>query len=67
MSSITEFFHMGGYAFYVWTSYGLALIVLLLTFFMPMANRKSIIKELRMKYRQQDRQKQNAVNDASAD
>lgn len=23
-----EFFHMGGYAFYVWTSFGLALIVL---------------------------------------
>ncbi|MGA8262265.1 MAG: heme exporter protein CcmD [Arenicellales bacterium] len=24
----TEFFRMGGYAFYVWTSFGLALIVL---------------------------------------
>lgn len=23
-----EFFYMGGYAFYVWTSFGLALIVL---------------------------------------
>lgn len=23
-----EFFHMGGYAFYVWTSFGLALVVL---------------------------------------
>jgi heme exporter protein D len=27
--SASEFFRMGGYAFYVWTSYGLALIVLL--------------------------------------
>jgi heme exporter protein D len=29
----SEFFQMGGYAFYVWTSYGLALIVLLANFF----------------------------------
>lgn len=27
--SASDFFQMGGYAFYVWTSYGLALIVLL--------------------------------------
>ena len=27
--TMSEFFHMGGYAFYVWTSYGLTLIVLL--------------------------------------
>ena len=27
-TSWTEFFRMGGYAFYVWTSFGLALIVL---------------------------------------
>lgn len=28
----SEFFRMGGYAVYVWTSYGLALIVLLANF-----------------------------------
>lgn len=26
---MAEFFHMGGYAFYVWTSYGLAAILLI--------------------------------------
>ncbi|ROR29481.1 heme exporter protein CcmD [Inmirania thermothiophila] len=26
--SLAEFFHMGGYAFYVWTSYALAALVL---------------------------------------
>jgi len=26
--SLSEFFYMGGYAFYVWTSYGIALVVL---------------------------------------
>jgi heme exporter protein D len=25
---VVEFFHMGGYAFYVWTAYGIALVVL---------------------------------------
>jgi heme exporter protein D len=25
---MAEFFHMGGYAFYVWTSYGIAFVVL---------------------------------------
>ena len=49
---------MGGYAFYVWTSYGITLFVLLLIFVMPMLARKQIIKDLRMKYRQQDRQQQ---------
>ena len=58
MNSIQAFFHMGGYAFYVWTSYGIALFVLLLIFVMPMLARKQIIKDLRMKYRQQDRQQQ---------
>ena len=58
MNSIQEFFHMGGYAFYVWSSYGLTLFVLLLVFFMPMLTKKQVIRELRMKYRQQDRQQQ---------
>ncbi|MCU1265141.1 MAG: Heme exporter protein (CcmD) [Acidobacteria bacterium] len=26
--SWSEFFHMGGYAFYVWGSYGIALVVI---------------------------------------
>ncbi len=58
MSSVTEFFYMGGYAFYVWTSYGLALLVLVWVFFMPLRARKQIFRELRMKYRQQERQQQ---------
>lgn len=56
--TLEEFFHMGGYAVYVWSSYGLAFIVLLAIFISPMMNRKRILKNLRMKYRQQARQKQ---------
>lgn len=54
--SASEFFNMGGYAFYVWTSYGLALLVLLIVFFRPMLTYKQVLKDLRTKFRQQDRQ-----------
>jgi len=56
--SASEFFDMGGYAFYVWSSYGIATVLLSWVFISPIFNKKSIIKELRMKYRQQERQQQ---------
>jgi heme exporter protein D len=43
MSSLNEFLHMGGYAFYVWTSYGLAAIVLLVTAVTPIRQRRKLI------------------------
>lgn len=52
----SEFFHMGGYAVYVWSSYGLAAVLLAWIFISPIFSRKRVIKELRMKYRQQQRQ-----------
>ena len=44
--TLTEFFHMGGYAFYVWTSYGLAMIVLLLNVILPMRQRKKLLNDI---------------------
>lgn len=58
--SLSEFLHMGGYALYVWSSYGLALVVMLAIFISPIMTRKQIIKDLRMKYRQQERQSERA-------
>lgn len=54
----SEFFHMGGYAFFVWSSYGVATLLLGWMFVSPIFRRKQIIRELRMKYRQQERQQQ---------
>lgn len=62
--SISEFLDMGGYAFYVWSSYGLATVLLAWTFFSPIFSKKSIIKELRIKYRQQERQQQERAPEA---
>ena len=44
--NLNEFFHMGGYAFYVWTSYGIALVVLLLNVFGPLRQRRKLLNDI---------------------
>ena len=44
--NLTEFFHMGGYAYYVWTSYGVALVVLLLNVALPLRQRKKLLHNI---------------------
>lgn len=51
--SLQEFFAMGGYAFYVWTSYGLALIVLLANIIIPVAQRRQLLRSLSLKQKRQ--------------
>lgn len=48
-TSLAEFFAMGGYAFYVWTSYGLTLIVLLANIIIPVWQRKQLLRSLALK------------------
>lgn len=47
--SLQEFFAMGGYAFYVWTSYGLTFLVLLLNIIIPVMQRKQLLRALALK------------------
>lgn len=42
--SFEKFFSMGGYAFYVWTSYGLAVGVLILNVLLPLRRRAEVEK-----------------------
>lgn len=42
-----EFFDMGGYAFYVWTSYGIVAFVMIANVFAAKMKRKRIFKEMR--------------------
>ena len=44
---MTEFLHMGGYAFYVWTAFGTFAVVMLWCFFAPMAQRRNLERELK--------------------
>jgi heme exporter protein D len=55
--NVSEFLNMGGYALYVWSSYGLALVLLVWVFAKPLLDKKQLLKHLRSQYRQQDRQK----------
>ncbi|HSH41601.1 MAG TPA: heme exporter protein CcmD [Arenicellales bacterium] len=42
-----EFFNMGGYAFYVWTSFGLALIVLVGNVMWVLNRKRRILENLK--------------------
>jgi heme exporter protein D len=50
---MAEFLHMGGYASYVWSSYGIAFIVLLPLLLLPIREKKRLIKKLKGKYKRE--------------
>ena len=45
--SWSDFFHMGGYAVYVWTSYGLTLVMVVANIVMPMWQRRKVIARIK--------------------
>ncbi len=50
---MSEFFAMGGYAFYVWTSYGLTFLLLLIGVIKPLITNKQILRGLMLKRRRE--------------
>lgn len=50
---MAEFFHMGGYAVYVWSAYGIAAAVLALNFAAPIRHKRRILKSLLQARRRQ--------------
>ena len=55
---MAEFFNMGGYAFFVWTSYGLSAVVLLINVVLPTLQEKTIKQTLARRYRREAALKQ---------
>lgn len=53
--SLEQFFHMGGYALYVWSSYGLAFAVLLANLILPLRRQRQLIDSLERAQRQETR------------
>ena len=51
-----EFFAMGGYAPYVWPSYGIALIVLVANLVAPVMQRRKLLCEIARKLRRSRRE-----------
>ena len=46
-NSISEFFAMGGYAFYVWGSFGITALVMVIEMGLIRARRRELIDQLR--------------------
>jgi heme exporter protein D len=53
MMNWQEFFAMGGYAFYVWTSYAVTFIVLLANVIIPIVRRKQFLRQQALKQKRQ--------------
>lgn len=43
----SEFFAMGGYGLYVWSSYGITALILILNLYLPQRRRKTVRRLLR--------------------
>ena len=44
--NMNEFLHMGGYAVFVWSSFGISALVLLLNVVLPIMRRKQLIRDV---------------------
>ncbi len=44
--TITEFFSMGGFGFFIWTSFGIALFLMLVELLMLKSHRHTVLKRL---------------------
>ena len=66
----SEFFHMGGYAFYVWTSYAIALVLVILNIVAPILQRRRIVSRIKRALRREalerDRERDGERNRPSA-
>ena len=54
--SFEEFINMGGFGFYIWTSYTITAIICIGLFVMFKIQRNQLIKQLRKRYRLEERQ-----------
>jgi len=52
---MSDFFQMGGYAFYVWSAYILALIVLTFNLIIPIRRRRKILRSFARRFRHEQR------------
>ncbi len=49
MQHLSEFLHMGGYAAYVWSAFGLSFVILLINFILPLNTEKKILRHVKKK------------------
>ncbi len=56
----SEFFHMGGYAFFVWTSYALTLLIIVANIIAPMLQRKKVISRIKRAIKRENIERENS-------
>ena len=49
--TLNEFIHMGGYGFYVWTPYGITLLVLIINIILPARQKTRLLADIARKLR----------------
>ncbi len=57
---MSEFFNMGGYAFYVWLSYGLTAVILIANIIVPKLHEKQVKRDLIMRIERNMEENKNA-------
>ncbi|WP_076416808.1 heme exporter protein CcmD [Shewanella sp. UCD-KL12] len=60
--SLSEFFNMGGYGFYVWLAYGVTFGSLALLVIQSMGQKRKVLTEIAKKIQREDRLKENRSN-----
>jgi len=53
--TLQTFFAMGGYAFYVWSAYGITFLVLLFNILSPVLLRKQLLRQLSLRQKRGNR------------
>lgn len=56
---MSEFLAMGGYASFVWSSYGLAAIVLWLNWYLPRRTHQQVLRQLKRRHSKKFNQDEN--------
>jgi heme exporter protein D len=49
-NSVGDFFAMGGYAFYVWSSFGITALVVIVEILLVRSRRKEVVDQLRSEF-----------------
>ncbi len=52
---MSDFFHMGGYAFYVWTSYALVTVLMLGSWIQPILRERRLLRDIARRQRRMER------------
>ena len=54
---MSEFLNMGGYGAYVWSAYGLSLVVIVLNIILPIQREKQLIHRLKKRQEREQQRK----------